>query len=168
MDAATKAWLDQEDARIKQVIREHGWAITYVGGECSRPGCDHPPGEGPPFAYTVGLFGLGHPELLVFGVPPELAYELLNHLGEKVREGSELMPGVEISFDQWHHRIVPEEVPNPGDIVFDANRFYQRPAEVSVPVLQLTYDDGTGRYPWHEGYPVPEMQPRPGTFTAWT
>ena len=117
-------------------------------------------------AYTTGLFGMGHPELLVFGTPPDLAFGLLNNLGERIRAGANLVPGIEIDFEQWHHKVIPEEVPNPGDIVFEANRFYQRPAEASVPVLQLSYDDGTGVYPWDPDYPVPEMQPRPGTFTA--
>jgi Domain of unknown function (DUF4262) len=48
----------------------------------------------------------------------------------------------------------------------EANRFYLRPDEASVPVLQLTYDDRPGRFPWEPGYAVPDMQPRPGTFRA--
>jgi hypothetical protein len=51
-------------------------------------------------------------------------------------------------------------------IVFAANRHYQLPPEYSVPVLQLSYDDKAGRFPWDDGYAAPEMQPRPGTFDA--
>ncbi len=86
--------------------------------------------------------------------------------GSRVRNGKALLPGQIITFDNWPHRIVPEDVPNPGDIVFSANRYYQRPKEVSVPVLQLSYDDLEGRFPWEDGYAAPQMQPRPGTFTA--
>jgi hypothetical protein len=50
--------------------------------------------------------------------------------------------------------------------VFEANRFYQRPDEFSVPVLQLSYDDTEGRFPWEDGFATPEIQPRPGTFKA--
>lgn len=167
MDARTQAWLDQEDARIGAVIRRWGWAITYVGGaECSYPGCDEPPGEGPPFAYTTGLFGLGHPELLVFGLNPHDAARLLNSLGDRVKEGEALLPGIEVTVEEWPHRVVPEEVPNPGEIVFEANRFYQRPSQASVPALQLSYDDDAGRFPWDDGFYDPETQPRPGTFRA--
>jgi hypothetical protein len=167
MNARIQAWLDQEDARIKEVIRRHGWAIEYIGGErCSVPGCDGGEDEGPPFAYTVGLFGLGHPELLVFGVDPDTALNLLNHLGDRIKGGDTLLPGMMISFDEWPHRVIPEEVPNPGEIVFSANRFYERPDFASVPVLQLSYDDFSGRFPWEEGYAAPEMQPRPGNFRA--
>ena len=93
---------------------------------------------------------------------------MFNDLGERVRGGEALLPGQLITFDNWTHRIVPEPVPNPGDIVFSANRFYCRPDECSVPVLQLSYDDTEGRFPWDDDYAAPAMQPRPGTFTAWT
>lgn len=167
MNARMQAWLDQEDARIRSVIRRHGWAIEYIGGGCcSVPGCDGGDDDGPPFAYTVGLFGLGHPELLVFGLDPATTAGLFNTLGERIRDDDALIPGQMITFEEWSHRVIPEEVPNPGEIVFSANRFYQRPAEFSVPVLQLSYDDLNGRFPWEEGYSDPEMQPRPGTFQA--
>ena len=46
------------------------------------------------------------------------------------------------------------------------DRFYQRPAEASVQVYQLSYDDKAGRFPWEVGYAAPDRQPRPGTFRA--
>jgi hypothetical protein len=167
MDVGTQAWIDQEDAHVAATVRRHGWLIRYVGGDtCSRPGCDCPQSDDPPFAYTVGLFGLAHAELLIFGVPPETASAVLNDLGERVRSGEALMPGDLITLDAWPRRIIPEPVPNPGEIVFGANRYYQRPDEFSVQVLQLTYDDTEGRFPWEDGHAAPEMQPRPGAFKA--
>lgn len=168
MDPRFQAWIDQEDAHVAHVIRRQGWFIQYVGGhECSRPDCstEVDPLE-PPFAYTVGLFGLGHPELLIFGVTPETAASVLNDLGERIRGGEDLIPGQLITFERWARRVITEEVPNPGEIVFSANRFYQRPDEASVPVLQLSYDDREGRFPWDDGHTAPHMQPRPGTFQA--
>jgi hypothetical protein len=168
IDSRTQAWLDQVDANITAIVRRYGWYIEYVGGGCcDRPGCDGgADDDGPPFAYTVGLFGLHHPELLIFGVPPGTAVDVLNDLGERVRSGTTLLPGQLIAFDTWPHRIIPEDVPNPGEIVFTANRYYRRPDEYSVPVLQLSYDDTAGRFPWDDGYAAPDMQPRPGTFRA--
>lgn len=168
MNAQIQAWLDQEDARIKSVIRRHGWAIEYVGGgNCSFPGCDGgSSGDEPPFAYTVGLFGLGHPELLVFGLDPDSTANLLNDLANRVRSDEPLLAGQLLEFEDWSHKVIPEEVPNPGEIVFSANRFYQRPSDYSVPVLQLSYDDANGRFPWDPEYMSPSMQPRPGTFQA--
>lgn len=166
-DVQTQAWLDQEDTRVAQTIRRHGWFIQYIlSGRRAAPGSDGGHDEGPPFAYTVGLFGMGHPELLILGVSPATASGVLNTLGERVRAGADLVPGELITFEEWPRRIIAEQVPNPGDIVFAANRHYWRPPEYSVPVLQLSYDDENGRFPWEPGHTDPGMQPRPGTFRA--
>ena len=171
MDIAIQAWLDQEDAHIGAMVRRYGWFIQYVGGSdmCTLPGCccsADQDQDAVPFAYTVGLFGMQHPELLIFGVSQQTAGGVLNDIGEQIRAGKDLLPGELITFESWPHQVIPEEVPNPGEIVFSANRFYQRPAEFSVPVLQLSYDDKAGRFPWEPDYAAPEMQPRPGTFRA--
>ena len=162
-----QAWQDQQEARLAEAIRTIGWQIQYVGGgSCSRPGCDPEPDDQPPFAYTTGLFGFGHPELLIVGVDPHTARGVLNDLGRRVKGGEVLVPGMMVSFEKWPHRIVPEPVPNPGEILLWANTHYRRPAEHSVPALQLTYDDVNGLFPWDDGYATPELQPRPGTFAA--
>lgn len=167
MDARTGAWIDQENARMADVIRRHGWFIQYVGGgACSRPGCGCGPDDGPSFAYTVGLHGLGHPELLVFGVSTGTAVSVLNSLGAGIRDGLVLMPGQLIAFDEWAHRIMPEAVPNPGDILFGANDFYRLPPGHSVEAFQLSHDDENGLFPCQDGFVGAEMQPRPGTFKA--
>lgn len=163
----TQAWLDQEDAAVATAIRRCGWYIACVGGApCARPGCGCWDADETPFAYTVGLFGMDHPELLVFGLSPMTAGTVLNTLSERVRAGDTLLPGMMVTVEGWSHRIIPEVVPNPGDIVFSANRFYQRPDEHSVPVLQLSYDHTDGRFPWEGGHSTPDRQPRPGSFKA--
>lgn len=168
MDAKTQAFVDQHDAQIVDVIRRYGWFIQYVGpGVAYAPGCQRGAESAePPFAYTVGLFGLGHPELLVLGISPRDTAAILNDLGVRIKAGATLLPGELVTFDQWPHRIIPETVPNPGEIVLESNRFYHRPDQHSVPVLQLSYDDIEGRFPWEDGYAAPWAQPRPGTFKA--
>jgi len=167
MDAHAQAWIDQEDARVARVVREYGWIVRYVGEDsCSAPSCFCATSPGPPFAYTVGLFGMAHPELLIFDVPPRTAVGVLNSLATGVRTGDAMIPGRLYSFDRRVRRVIPEEVPNPGEIVLDANRYYRMPDEHSVPVLQLSYDDATGMFPSEDGYIGTEVQPRPGTFKA--
>lgn len=161
-DTATQAWLDQEDRHVAEVIRKHGCYIQYVTG-CTCGEC----GEPTSFAYSIGLFGLGHPELLILGVNEHTAAGVINTLFARIKAGQDLVPGELVTFPDWPHRILVEDVPNPGDIVFGANRHYQRPREASAPVLQLTWDDRNGRFPWEDGYSVPaKVQPRPGTFRA--
>lgn len=163
----TLAWLDQQDRLVAAHIRQYGWHIEAVGlGACSC--CNEEPAiNDAGFAYTVGLFGFGHSELLIFSVPPKTAAGVLNDLGARVQSGADLGVGELLEFKNWPHRIVCEEVPNPGDIVLTANRHFRRPPFDSVPVLQLTYDDKAGRFPWDKGYAnSPNIQPRPGTFAA--
>ena len=64
-DPQTIAWLDQEDAHLAQVIRAHRFAVQYVGAGDED--------DEPAFGYTIGLFGLGHPELVVVGLSHEQA-----------------------------------------------------------------------------------------------
>lgn len=173
-DSSVQAWLDQEDQHTVEMIRRHGVYIQYVGGD-SCACCDAGVGAGvtvkdpqaAAFAYTVGLFGIGHAELLIVGADPSTSAGVLNDLAARIRAGRDLVPGELLTFDPWPHRIVVEEVPNPGEIAFAANRFYQRPREYSVPLLQLTYDDVHGRFPWEDGYCNPAwVQPRPGELRA--
>ncbi len=159
IDPQTAAWLDQEDARVAGLIRTHGWAIEYVIGDEKRRRTS--------IAYTVGLFGMGHPELVFLGGCTHDAAGVLNDVGGRVKAGEQFLPGMLISFDSWPHRLTVEEVPNPAAILFSANRHYGRPDEASVSALQLTHDDTEGRFPWDFGYSIPAwVQPRPGTYTA--
>jgi hypothetical protein len=158
-DPQVAAWLDQEDARVAGLIRTHGWAIEYVMGDQAR--------QQTSIAYTVGLFGMGHPELVFLGGNPNDACSVLNDVGARVKAGEQFLPGMLITFDSWPHRLTVEEVPNPAAILFSANRHYGRPDEASVSALQLTHDDIEGRFPWDAGYSIPSwIQPRPGTYTA--
>ena len=72
-----------------------------------------------------------------------------------------------VGFADWAGRLVVEHLPNPGEVVLGANRFYERPPEFSVPAYQLTWDHADGLFPWDDGYACgPECQPRPGTWRA--
>jgi hypothetical protein len=158
-DPRQTAWLDQLSQQVAENIRVHGVHITCVLGDS--------PSRRTSIAYTVGLFGIGHPELLAVGLDPDTAMSLLNEVSARVRGGSRLVVGERLAFDQWPHRVVVESSPNPGEIVFTANAHYRRPDWDSVAALQLTYDDLAGRFPWDDGYAVSSwIQPRPGSFRA--
>ncbi len=166
---ALAAFFDQEEARLADQIRRFGVSIQMIGGgRCSVPGCCTPASDRP-FAYTVGLFGIGHPELVVVGLDISESSRALNAAARCVREGGRIMPGVQMTVPGWSRRFVAETVPNPGDIAFNANRFYQRPPEFSVPLLQLSYPDARGRFPSDASYSGSrKRQPRPGEWDALT
>jgi hypothetical protein len=152
------AWLDQEDSRLAETIRTYRVAVQYVmRGEES---------DQPPFGYTVGLFGVGHPELVVVGVDSGNACAMLNAAADLVLDGRDLVPGELVEFDGGR-RLVVETLPNPDEVLFSANRFYRRPDEFSVPGYQLAWTHADGSFPWEPGYPCPpDCQPRPGTWRA--
>ncbi len=158
-DPQTTAWLDQEDAHLARIIRAHRWAVQYVGAG------DAP--DEPSFGYTIGLFGLGHPELVIVGLGPDNTHGILGRVARMVADGRDLVAGELLQWPDWGGRLVVEDLPNPGEVVLGANRFYERPAEYSVPAYQLTWDHKDGLFPWDEGYACgPECQPRPGTWSA--
>jgi hypothetical protein len=158
-DPQILAWLDQEDAHLAQTIRARRWAVQYVGeGEEA---------DEPAFAYTIGLYGLGHPELVLVGLGPDNAHGILGATAGLVAGGRDLVVGELLTLPDWAGRLVVEELPNPGEVVLAANRFYERPAEYSVPAYQLTWDHAGGAFPGDDDYPCgPECQPRPGTWRA--
>jgi hypothetical protein len=153
-EAQLIAWNDQEDRRVAALIRKYGCFIQAVAGE----------GRIPPFAYTVGLFGLGHPELIVFGLDNESAGGTLNWFFDRIGSGTDLTPGEIVRPPGARIRFLVEEFPDPGAALYAANRHYQRPREASVPADQLTWDVD-GAFPWEPGYPYPDwLQPRPGDY----
>jgi hypothetical protein len=161
-DPRTTAWLDQEDTHLAQLIRAHRWVVQYV---C--PGDEDDEGGGPPFGYTVGLFGLGHPELVVVGLGHDNTHAILQRVAGLVADGRDLVPGELLTFPDRPDGLVVEPVPNPGQVLFVANRHYRRPDEQSVPAFQLTWQHRDGTFPWDPGYPCGRgCQPRPGTWRA--
>jgi hypothetical protein len=153
-NARTAAWNDQEDRRVAELIRRYGCFIQAVAG-----GHGHPP-----FAYTVGLFGLGHPELIIFGLDHESAGHCLNWFFDRIRSGADLTPGEIVEPAGAGTRFLVEEFPDPGAALYAANRHYQRPREASVPAYQLTWDV-RGAFPWEPGYPYSAgLQPRRGEY----
>ncbi len=156
-DPQTTAWLDQEDAHLAAVIRRTRFAVQYVG-----PG-DLP--TEPAFGYTIGLFGLGHPELVVVGRGSSATHTLLDAVAGEVVAGRSVVPGELLEVGR--EELVAEECPNPGEVLLSANRWYRRPAEHSVPALQLTWASPSGYFPWDPGWDGGRHgQPRPGTWTA--
>ncbi|NEE04584.1 DUF4262 domain-containing protein [Phytoactinopolyspora halotolerans] len=165
-------WLDQEDARMADAIRRHGWAVQVVFGEgCWGPPncpCDRPRGVSPPYAYTIGLHGFDHPELLIYGMDPHTSAKVLNDLGERVRRGQSMTHGEVVTFTNWPHRLklftFRDDAETPA--LIGAQRYYQRTRDNPVPALQCVWDDRGRRFPWDEGYEPPAgLQPLPQSHT---
>lgn len=115
--------LDQYDAWLRETIRRYGWALQAVlAGE-----------DSPPFVYTVGLSGFGHPELILFNTNQATAASVLNDLGELVRAGHELASGQRVRLRSGHVDLL--WFPDSDDWLYAANDLYRAPDGPPVPAL---------------------------------
>ena len=127
-DPAIQAWLDQEDKRTAQTIRTHGIRASSTSSADMHVQAD---------AVRLHRGALRdrasrtRSSSVSTCTPPTL---LLNDVSARVRAGGDLVAGALLTFDGWAHRATVETIPNPAEIVFAANRFYQRPDECSVPM----------------------------------
>jgi hypothetical protein len=122
---------DQYEAWQRETIRTHGWALAAVLGDA----------EGPPFVYTVGLSGFGHPELIVFAVGQATAARLLNRLGEYVRIGGRLGPGDTVGMPDGLVSVL--EFPDPELWLCHVHRLYGAPVEA----LLIVPEEGFAELP---------------------
>lgn len=183
---AEVAFRDQDRRRTTDAIRRWGCVVLHVSDDvdcacCAATGVNRAERRArqrdrrrrvtsmPAFSYTIGLHGIGHPELLVFGLEQETARRLLTRLTHDVRDhGRDFVPGEVITpgavFDG---RLLVQSLPNPADILVQADNYYRRPDEGSVEALQLSWCDPMGRWPGEPGCATPaSAQPHPGSFRA--
>ena len=159
-DPQTIAWLDQEDARLAQLIRTHRFAVQYVwsGDEPDEPRSATRSGCSVSGIRNWSSAGLDH--------------HVSHAAAEPGRPDGRRRPGSRARrADRWttagQDILTVEVLPNPGEVLFVANRFYERPDEYSVPAFQLTWADAAGRFPWDPGCAYDrDRQPRPGTWRA--
>jgi hypothetical protein len=120
---------DQYEAWQRDTIRHHGWTLQPVPGD----------EDGPPYVYTVGLSGFGHPELILFAAAPAIAATVLNDLGELVRHGRGVATGerIHLRCGDVHLLAFPES----ADWLFAANDLYQAPGGPPVPALLVVPAD---------------------------
>jgi len=138
----SRRYLDLDE---EQVISIHGWAIRGVE-ECFESGM-------PRYAHTVGLHQRGLSELIVVGLPYQMAGNFLNAVAHAQAEaaaaggtpgtGPLLMPGLSRRFymlevsDEQAMRYAPGA--------------YER-GEGKASFMQMCWSDRAGRFPWDKGF----------------
>lgn len=158
---------DELDRRTIDSVLEHGWQVILVATDagCSAPEhqdhSDDDHGEGPAFAYTVGLgHRFGHPELLISGLDHRLMHRVLNHVARRIMSGRRLaagdaledvLAGVPVAIEQVAEGAVRETVTWSG-------WFHRREPEA----LAIVWPDRGGVFAWQPGAPeiLAELQPR--------
>jgi hypothetical protein len=139
---------------VASTVSEHGWAISGRHGDEAVP----------PWAYSVGMWlSCQVPELVVCGLPVEIAAFVINAIGARIADGAQYGP------DDVLDDICPSDavarVPRrtalltlrPVEVDWRAatgllaisDTFY---GMVRPPYLQVVWSDGNGRFPWEPGF----------------
>src|SRR5438094_668731 len=117
---------DPYEQHVLSSVEKYGWAVLAIPED----------EEGPPFAYSVGIFRtLGQPEVVMIGQKLETMHGILNHVGGLMREGrrfadGELASGVLVGYEACFVAVGREHYP---EYFGYARWFYQGD---DFPVLQ--------------------------------
>ena len=147
---------EQHLRKIKAALELRKWVIQPVDGSQARPYS---------YAYTIGLIENGGvAELLVTGMPHELAEHILNGLAEFMLANAGLPPSewdVAVS-DDISQALKPVWVTRPSNDVpmHMAVAYYKTRL---IPAVQYVWPTLQGQYPWDEQWPEPLVQPVGGS-----
>lgn len=139
----TTSITEQIDAAIKRV----GWMVQ---GVFTGPNT-------PDFAYTVGLAAKGLPELIIFGLPQEVAMNVLNALARKLVSRESVLVGTPINevFEGCACMLIEADRENTDEYMYQAK--YRYP---DYQALQVFWPDDKHHWPWEEAYNKAYPQPQ--------
>ena len=106
----------------------------------------------PAFAYTIGLFRTyHHPELICFGLAPEVLRSMLNEAHQLIKQGKKLIPGYLFpeflkGYNTQFLKVNPAYYP---DYFSLAQAFYNFR---NFPALQLVWPDKQHKFPWEQSF----------------
>lgn len=135
---------DDHDRAILGDIRRVGWSVIQINPDDEND-------TGPVYSFSVGLYHThGHPEVILLGLPHEVAGPIINDIGAAVAGGRRVEPGqayddfasVPLAFvavDPAHYR----------EYVGYALWLYGGPG---FPMLQCVWPLKSGHFPWDRGY----------------
>lgn len=135
----------------QRLINEFGWAVTAVLPDLGESRTT--------FAYTVGLTERDLPELVVAGLDPLIAKELLNDVAERISSSGEWFShGQRVTdlLDGYDVIIVG----GPATDALLPGMAYARYGKERVRLQQIVWPDPYSRFPWDDGYLYPaHVQP---------
>ena len=130
----------EEQRRILADIQENGLHIACTPESSGAPG----------YSCSLGLsHSFDHPEVIVFGLAPDVAAELINALADEASDGRKFLPGTEAAdlLQSYPVRFTAVDDQQREQFFGAATWLY---AERDLEVVQLVYPDQKGRWPWDE------------------
>jgi hypothetical protein len=142
------------EREIAEVVQKHGWYALSVYD------------NNPPFLYSVGLMqSFKHPELIVLGLEPKSAYNVLCTIVSHLRTGSSyVQPGKYPNVLEGGELIAIRRVhPTQHPLYLGYAMGYCRETQIStLEAVQVLWPDGKGKFPFDVGCDndVFQLQPR--------
>jgi hypothetical protein len=130
------------EERIVSDVKEYGFHIGLIGEDDYLPG----------FAYTIGLYQTyRHPEIICFGLKPNVLGVILNHAGDLIKGDTSLAAGRLYAgfLEGYQVQFLPVREEHYPDYLGYAGWFYQG---WEFPVLQLLWPDKGQLFPWEPGF----------------
>lgn len=132
--------MDKIFERIKRDIGRDGWSTIGVFPTVEDPGVT--------FSYSVGFQEHGQPEVIVLGLPPDLAHSMIHSIYDHVANGEELYDGMHLDDVIHDFDVILRALPSDGAPLNVARSYYK---VNELPALQVLWPDEQGRYPGEEG-----------------
>lgn len=133
--------LEPAHRQLLDDVEECGVHVVHVPEVDERPG----------YSFTVGLWhSFEQPEVLVFGLPEEVAHELLNALADEASAGQKYLD------DQKHAGLLVDYTVRFVALPPHCHAEYLATAVWAYdggefPAVQLVWPDKQGRWPWEPG-----------------
>ncbi|WP_109600357.1 DUF4262 domain-containing protein [Actinoplanes xinjiangensis] len=107
--------------------------------------------------YTIGLTGHGHPELILFGLPPDISRPTLRTVADDVIAGRRTFAPGQYADDVIEgHQVQFVAVIEPDRHLPVAAQFYAVTG-AAIDALQIVWPDRYHRWPWQPGTHVDDM-----------
>ena len=145
---------NEYDKELIAQIEQVGWYNVHVAEENGFPA----------YAFSIGhFFKQNHPELIVVGLPPEVAHQLLNIAVVKIVGAKEEIEPYK-KYDDFTENLtvafVPVSLEYYGEYLGYANWYYGALPK-PYPAMQMVWPDREGKYPWEQGYDKRFLQLQP-------
>ena len=134
---------DSGEQKLLDDVAKFGWHCMKVFGDN-----DHEP-----FTYTIGFFeSYGYPELLIYGLPGEVAHSVLTIAAKAAASGKPLNLGepTEELLEGYACVFVPVPRAEYAEHVGFARWYYEGD---DFPVQQIVWPSKDGLFPWHPKAP---------------
>lgn len=132
--------LTESERTILDDIEAEGVHVVHVGGE----------GDDLEYSFSVGLWhSFEQPEVIVFGLPTEIAEDLIQAIADDASDGKLCLAGSQNDGLIQSVTVRFFEVPKPQyrDYLGEAVWAYEND---DFPAVQLVWPDKQGRWPWEE------------------